>query len=78
MTTPSIGRAVHYVGQGGACRAAIVTEVEQASVAAGQNRVGLAVFEPHIVQQIGLILGGAGYDDAERPREGSWHWPERV
>lgn len=84
MTTPAIGRVVHYVARGSAdgvfpsvCRAADVTEVEEPSTGdAGQNRVGLMVKNPTGLFFYSLAAGGVGYDEEHGP--GSWHWPERV
>lgn len=70
---PSIGRAVHYVGKGGACTAATVTEVdhEQAFL------VGLFVTAPGAAHFLPLDEGGALADLTEH-QGGTWHWPERV
>lgn len=80
---PSIGRIVHYVSHGTpvqpdgsqaharACRAAIVTEVED------DHTVGLCVLNP-----TGQFFNqGVIFDDDDLPGEregGTWHWPERV
>lgn len=73
MTTPSVGRIVHYVARGSAdgrfpsaCRAAVVTEVGTGEV------VSLAVLNPT----------GVFFDEhiayGEDNTGGTWHWPERV
>jgi hypothetical protein len=81
VTSPSVGRVVHYVSYGTPggefsqqCRAAVVTEVD------GAELVSLAVFNPTgvffnrrcehaepVQQAAGRVLTG-----------GTWHWPERV
>lgn len=83
--TPSVGRIVHYVSHGTpvrsdgsqafppTCRAAIVTEVDDAD----PGRVGLAVLNP--TGQFFHSLGAGGSVHAEGAHVGgSWHWPERV
>jgi hypothetical protein len=78
--TPSVGRIVHYVSYGtpggeyaSECRAAIVTEVDiQDADALG--KVGLCVLNP-----TGQFFNrDVEHDEANRPRGGTWHWPERV
>jgi hypothetical protein len=71
---PSIGRIVHYVSYGtpggeyeSTCRAAIITEVYEGSVAAG-----LAVLNP-----TGIFLNRTVPFDPDH-RGGTWHWPELV
>lgn len=89
---PTVGRTVHYVSYGTArgeylseCRAAIVTEVDDA---AGMT-VGLAVLNPtglffHPVKDgYGCPYNEGGVPDRTRPHlraypGGTWHWPERV
>jgi len=88
MTSPSVGRWVHYVSAGSAdgkypatCRAALVTEVQDATVTDGepqQQKVGLMVANPTGVHFRPLADGGAEYDDASEPAPMTWHWPERV
>lgn len=84
---PSVGRMVHYVAYGtpggefpaGVCRAAIVTEINDAMIAEGAQfpfdgagRIGILVMNP-----TGLFFNrGIPYDEGKAP--GSWHWPERV
>ena len=85
MPTPTVGRIVHYVSYGtpggeykSTCRAAVVTEVDQAD----PELVGLAVLNPgglffnRGIPQDELVLP----DPDRRPvrRGGTWHWPERV
>jgi hypothetical protein len=76
--TPSIGAVVHYTSYGTPggeygkeCRAAIVTEVEDA------HTVGLCVLNP-----TGLFLNqGVVFDDDDDPSQrkgGSWHFAEHV
>jgi hypothetical protein len=86
MTTPSVGRVVHYVSYGTpggeypkACRAADVTEVdEKAGVTPDETRVGLMVKNPTGLFFHSLAAGGCAYDGSEDPAGGTWHWPERV
>lgn len=69
---PSVARIVHYVAMGhslgtynSTCRAAVVTDVKDAST------VSLAVFSPKglfFYEGVTLDEGKAG---------GTWHWPER-
>ncbi|MGW6391237.1 hypothetical protein ACWFR1_12210 [Streptomyces sp. NPDC055103] len=84
--TAAVGRIVHYVSHGTplrsdgsqqfppACRAAIVTEVDQEDT----GRVGLAVFNPTGQFFHPLAVGGSVHADAAGMLGGSWHWPERV
>jgi hypothetical protein len=82
-TVPSVGRVVHYVSYGTPggeytkqCRAATVSEVP-----ADENSrsvVGLVVLNPTGLFFHSLGAGGCPYDDAQEPRGGTWHWPERV
>jgi hypothetical protein len=78
VSSPAIGSIVHYTSYGTPggeygkeCRAAIVTEVEEA------HAVGLCVLNP-----TGLFLNrGVIFDDDDLPQErkgGTWHWPERT
>lgn len=69
---PSVGRIVHYVGKGGACTAATVTEVDDE-----QSLVGLFVTAPTTAYLLPLAEGGAIADHDEQ-KPGTWHWPERV
>lgn len=78
---PTVGRTVHYVAYGtpngefpaGACRAAVVTEIET-------DCVGLCVMNP-----TGFFFNrGVKHDEGDpggglRPIRagGTWHWPER-
>lgn len=82
---PSVGRIVHYVsyGPGGeyrkACRAAIVTEVDDLQGAnADLQRVGLMVANPTGQFFHSLGAGGCANDESDDPKGGTWHWPERV
>jgi hypothetical protein len=84
MTTPSVGRVVHYVSYGTpggefpkACRAADVTEVPQHGVAEATT-VGLMVKNPTGLFFHSLADGGCDYDGSADPKGGTWHWPERV
>ncbi|MCX4986926.1 hypothetical protein [Streptomyces sp. NBC_00572] len=82
----SVGRTVHYVSHGTpvrsdgsqafppACRAAIVTEVDQDD----PGRVGLVVLNPTGQFFHPLAAGGSVHADAAGMLAGSWHWPERV
>lgn len=79
MTTPSVGRIVHYVSHGtpmrpdgsqaytAQCRAAIVTD------APVDDACSLAILNP-----TGMFFNQCLYDGAEQPAAGTWHWPERV
>lgn len=79
MTRPSVGRFVHYVSYGtpggefpSVCRAAVVTEVAEAS-----DNVGLCVLNPTGMFFHSLADGGCPADE-DGHAGGSWHWPERV
>lgn len=88
MTTPSIGRVVHYVARGSAdgkfpkvCRAADVTEIMDPETTRDITegvRVGLMVKNPTGLFFHSLADGGCKYDGSEDPAGGTWHWPERV
>lgn len=73
MTTPSVGRVVHYASYGTPggeylpeCRAAVVTAVSEV------GSVSLAVLNP-----TGMFFNvDVAYGD--EPTGGTWHWPERV
>lgn len=86
MTGLAVGRWVHYTSHGTPggeytkqCRAALVTEVEAPSVDADhEGRAGLMVCNPTGLFFHSLLAGGCGYDGAEDPKGGTWHWPERV
>jgi len=86
MTTPSVGRIVHYVSYGTpggefpkACRAAIVSEADdQTGANADLAKVGLVVTNPTGLFFHSLANGGCDYDGSEDPKGGTWHWPERV
>jgi hypothetical protein len=92
---PSVGRIVHYVSYGtpggeykSECRAAIVTEVNDAPTGpSGEYAVGLCVLNPtgqFFNRTVDYDEGGTGHDHAgaEIPAKsyhgGTWHWPERV
>jgi hypothetical protein len=85
VTTPSVGRIVHYVSYGtpvrddgsqaygSQCRAATITEV-----APGQDEpVGLCVQNPSGLFFHPLAEGGIPHDE-DAKAGGTWHWPERV
>lgn len=86
MTTPSVGRIVHYQSGGEyppVCRAAIITEVDDpvtypAWVGSEPQEVddfqtvGLCVLNPE-----GMYFS-RGVPYREDPAGGTWHWPERV
>lgn len=92
MTTPSVGRIVHYVSYGTPggeynreCRAAIVTEVTEHPDA--DMSVGLMVANPtgqffnrDVPCDLGSPdrLGGTNLCGALDYAGGTWHWPERV
>lgn len=81
MTSPTVGRIVHYRSRGSAdgvfepeCRAAVVTETGP------DNRAGLCVMNPtglYFCQDVAYAPtpGLAGGDE---PAGGTWHWPERA
>lgn len=78
--TPSVGRTVHYVSYGtpkgeftSQCRAAVITEVSYED-----EYVGLCVLNPTGLFFHPLAAGGCAFDNTDKPRGGSWHWPERV
>ena len=85
---PSVGRNVHYVSRGSAdgrfpkaCRAATVTEVDEADTQPG--RVGLMVTNPSGLFFYPLADGGVQQgprcEFIDHPSAGgTWHWPERV
>ncbi|MCL5292021.1 MAG: hypothetical protein M1548_05765 [Actinobacteria bacterium] len=65
-----IGRIVHYVSEeGNPHRAAIITRVHDAT----RGAVDL-----HIMPPGGSAFDHYGIDHSEDPKEGTWHWPERV
>jgi hypothetical protein len=77
VTVPSVGRIVHYAGEGGDCHAAIITGVGPHPDADGT--VHLTVF-----YEVGTMIAidvehaedkAAG---AERHPASTWHWPERI
>jgi hypothetical protein len=66
MTTPSVGRVVHYVGPDERCTAAIVSDDSD------QDALVLTTFAP-----VGPnVVAAVRY--SETPATGTWHWPERV
>jgi surface antigen len=74
MTTPSVGRIVHYVSYGTPggeygreCRAAIVTQIND------DGTVGLAVMNP-----TGQFFNPSIFADHTENQGGTWHWPERT
>jgi hypothetical protein len=79
---PSVGRIVHYVSYGSPvradgtqafaseCRAAIITEVSEAT-GFGQL-VGLCVLNP-----TGQFFNRGVEQDEDEHSGGTWHWPER-
>lgn len=83
---PSVSRMVHYVARGSAdgvyppaCRAAVITEVDEYQPGDVFNPEGL-----HFPKGVLFHEGDIGHDHtgAEVPersyRGGTWHWPERV
>jgi hypothetical protein len=76
VTTPTVGRAVHYVSYGtpggeytSQCRAAIVTSVDTPGE---EDTVALAVLNPS-----GLFFDQSIPHDEDKAG-GTWHWPERT
>jgi hypothetical protein len=76
MTTPSVGRIVHYVSYGtpggeypSVCRAAIVTAVNKVD-SLDPSGVSLAVLNPS-----GMFFD-IGLPYSEEHKGGTWHWPE--
>lgn len=71
MSSPSVGRIVHYRAEPeGPCLAAIVVAVHPS------GNVNLAVFDEvaDVLQRYGIEEEAAG-----GPTEGgTWHWPERT
>lgn len=80
MTTPTVGRIVHYMAHGtpiqadgsqafpAVCRAAVVTEANPETETAS-----LAVINP-----TGVFFGRWCEHDEESRAGGTWHWPELV
>ena len=76
MSTPSIGRDVHYVARGSldgvyppVCRAAKLTAPNAQGI---KSMWDVIVFNPRgVLHQINCM-----YDETNEP--GTWHWPERV
>lgn len=80
MSTPSVGRTVHYVSYGtpggefsSVHRAAVITEVIDAEGLDGGRVVSLCVLNP-----TGLFFNQAVRQDEVVKAGGTWHWPERV
>jgi hypothetical protein len=80
VTTPSVGRVVHYTSYGtpggeypSVCRAAVVTATGDPNGADEDlNKVSLCVLNPE-----GMFFNrDVAYSDT--PTGGTWHWPERV
>jgi hypothetical protein len=84
---PTIGQIVHYVSHGTpprpdgtqafppACRAAIVTEVNDVPTGPdGEWLVGLCVLNPSGI----FLQTGVEQDNDPVPAGGTWHWPEMV
>lgn len=81
---PTVGKVVHYVAHGTpiredgtqafppACRAAVVTEVEEADL--GPRRVGLCVLNPTGQFFHSLAAGGCVEADPGKMVGGSWHF----
>lgn len=90
MTSPSVGRIVHYLSRGSAdgalppaCRAAIITEVCEIDVPVNLPREQLENIPVEPVSLAVLNPAGLFFDefiehDADATRPGTWHWPERV
>lgn len=83
MSTPSVGRVVHYVSYGtphgeytSECRAAIITATDPAPddvPEPGQVFASLAVLNP-----TGMFFNQFVLQDEDDKVGGTWHWPERV
>lgn len=65
---PVIGAPVHYVGNYGACNAAIITEIDPSSF-----KVSLIVFNP-----TSILLDFEVEFSPHEHSEGTWHWAEEV
>jgi hypothetical protein len=82
---PSVGRIVHYVSYGtpggeytSQCRAATITEIGEENFGEGRGLVGLCVLNPTGMFFRSLERGGCEHDGSDKPRGGTWHWPERI
>lgn len=82
MSTPSVGRIVHYVSHGtpggeytSQCRAAIITETIDTGVDSDPSEMvaSLAVLNPE-----GMFFNTHVIQDEDGHAGGTWHWPERV
>lgn len=71
MTTPSVGRVVHFREGANECQAAMVTKTWS------DDLINLTAFTPD-----GLVVPKTSVKYAEPDDETavgwSWHWPERV
>lgn len=84
ITKPTVSRTVHYTSYGSpggefmpACRAAIITEVDDPDNPA--SAVGLCVLNPtgiYFNQHVPYEQPDDGPEG--HARGGTWHWPERV
>ena len=80
MSTPSVGRIVHFVWHGdehvSQCRAAIITETDPAPddvPEPGQVFASVAILNPESMFFNRMVL-----QDEDDHSVGTWHWPERV
>jgi hypothetical protein len=84
VSTPTVGRFVHYVSYGtpnaeypSTCRASVITEVcdnpDGIDPETGTQCVGLAVFNP-----TGMFFNRHIPADQDGKKPGTWHWPDRV
>lgn len=76
---PSVGRIVHYQAYGtpggeykSVPRAAVVTQVGEASTSGGMPTVGLCILNP-----TGFFFNQSVVY-SEEPKPGHWNWPPRV
>jgi hypothetical protein len=75
---PSVGRIVHLVSRAGKCLAAIVTDVDPVTPPVG-NEAGFYIDQVAVTAFPGAVdVSPVGFDGAQRPHPGTWHWPERA
>lgn len=73
---PSVGRIVHFLTNGGGCRAAIITA---ANTPNQTNMVNLTVFGAGLHDATPMLAPVPNVlQDESRNTPYTWHWPERV